>query len=71
MQDAQPKSAVKGSRKTVPASFVEVIDTLLDAVSNYQGVILSADTKPEGAYTPTSLPQPHNPPTIFSAMLEN
>ena len=61
MQDAQPKSTVKGSRKTVPASFVEVIDTLLDAVSNYQGVILSADTKPGGSFTLTSITHPDNP----------
>ena len=37
-----PRSAAKPGRKAVPASFVEVIDSLVDVLLRYQGVQLSA-----------------------------
>lgn len=40
MQEA--KSAVKGSRKALPASFVEVIDTLVDTIFAHRGSPFSA-----------------------------
>jgi len=50
LQEASLKSAVKGGRKTIPANFVEIIDTLVDKVASYKGVVLSSlPSKPEGA----------------------
>ena len=35
-----PKSTSKGGKKTMPASFVEVIDCLMDVLLRYQGINL-------------------------------
>lgn len=46
MQDASLKSAAKAARKAIPANFVEIIDTLVDKLASYKGVILSNTPKP-------------------------
>ncbi len=53
LQEASLKSALKGGRKTIPSNFVEIIDTLVDKVASYKGVVLSdLAPKPQG--------NPHN-----------
>ena len=49
LQDASAKSAAKAARKAIPANFVEIIDTLVDKLASYKGVILSNTPKPADA----------------------
>jgi len=58
LQDSSSKSAMKGGRKAIPANFVEIIDTLVDKVAAYKGVVLSNLPKIEGTAFFHSLPPP-------------
>ena len=46
MQESSAKSAAKAARKAIPANFVEIIDTLVDKLASYKGVILSGAPRP-------------------------
>ena len=49
MQEASAKSTGKAARKAIPGNFVEIIDTLVDKLASYKGVILSKVSKSEDA----------------------
>jgi hypothetical protein len=57
---------MKGGRKAIPANFIEIIDTLVDKVAAYKGVVLSSLSKIEGKPFFHSLQCPgtviHGPP---------
>ena len=51
MQEA--RSVLKGGRKAIPASFVEVIDTLIDTINSHQGIANASSS--ESSFGPLAL----------------
>lgn len=63
-------SAMKPGKKLVPASFAEVIDSLLDALQSYQDPVVSQPeaAKPESQASPSSMEtDPPAQPAVSSA----